>query len=263
MRKAEHMTTPAFPEPNHTQTPNNFFEMVADMSDAELRVTIIMIRNTFGWHREGFKMGVDKLAKAAGLSRQGALDGASAAETRGTFRRANPDTNKEAEWELVVALQPVDPSSQLMTDLQPVEGNPQTGRGLSGVKESIKKVKDNPPLDFKNMTVAEARKVPSLKLYVQATDYFPGSVVWEYVHNTITQNKLTFEKIQEAATEWSIRGFKPANVKGILEWAINGIPNGKTSTQTQNVDRPEYKKFTSQEGNYVANPYSKPRIAAN
>ncbi len=141
-RKVEHMTTAAFPEPNHTQTPNNFFDMVPDMSDAELRVTIVMIRNTFGWHRCGFKMGVEKLGAAAGLSRQGTLDGAAAAEARGTFRRINPDTNKEAEWELVVDLQPVDPSSQLRDDLQPVEGRPQAGRGLSGVKESIKKVKE-------------------------------------------------------------------------------------------------------------------------
>jgi hypothetical protein len=138
MRKAEYMTTAAFPEPNYTQTPNDFFAMVPSMSDAELRVTLVMIRQTFGFHRDGFKMGVSKLADAAGLSRQGTLDGAEKAEIRGTFRRTNPDSNTEAEWELVVDLQPVD------TPLQPVEGNPQTGGGLSGVKErkEIKKKGD-------------------------------------------------------------------------------------------------------------------------
>jgi hypothetical protein len=109
----------AFPLPNYTQAPNNFFEMIPQMGEAELRVTLVMIRQTFGFHRNGFKMGVSKLATAAGLSRQGALDGAEAAEGRGTFRRTNPDSNTEAEWELVVALNPVD------TPLQPVEGGPQ------------------------------------------------------------------------------------------------------------------------------------------
>ena len=134
-KQPEYKPTAAFPEPNYTQTPNDFFGMVSDMSDAELRVTIVMIRETFGFHRDSFKMGVSKLADAAGLSRQGTLDGTAAAEKRGTFRRINPDTNKEAEWELVIDLQTVDPSSQLGADLQPVEGNPQAGRGLSGVKE--------------------------------------------------------------------------------------------------------------------------------
>lgn len=127
-------TSKAFPLPNYTQTPNDFFEMIPDMGDAELRVTLVMIRHTFGFHRNSFKMGVSKLATASGLSRQGALDGAEAAEKRGTFRRTNPDSNTEAEWELVVALNPVD------TPLNPVEGSPQPSGGLSGVKESIKEI---------------------------------------------------------------------------------------------------------------------------
>lgn len=146
-RKAEPMTTAAFPEPQHTQTPNNFFDMIPDMSEAELRVTLVMIRNTFGWHRSEFKLGVQKLADAAGLSRQGALDGAEAAEKRGTFRRSNPDEIKEAEWELVVTLQSVDPSSQLTPTLQPVEGKPLASGGQSGVKERIKKGKKGDLLD--------------------------------------------------------------------------------------------------------------------
>lgn len=131
-----------FQSPNFTQTPNDFFAMVPDMSDAELRVTTVMIRLTFGYHRDGFKMGVSKLATAAGLSRQGALDGAEAAENRGTFRRTNAGEQGEAEWELIVSdpLQPVDtPSSQLIPPLNPVEGGPLASRGQVGVKESKKK----------------------------------------------------------------------------------------------------------------------------
>jgi len=89
--------------------------------------------------------------------------------------------------------------------------------------------REAPALDFQSMNVSQARKVPTLKLYAEATDFFPGSVVWEYVHNTIQANSLTFEKIHGAAVEWAARGYKPENVKGILEWAVNGIPNGKSS----------------------------------
>lgn len=140
----------SFQSPNYTQTPNDFFDMVPDMTDAELRVTIVMIRQTFGFHRGSFKLGVSKLAEAAGLSRQGALDGAAAAEKRGTFRRVNPESIKEAEWELVVdePLKPVDPSTELIPTLQPVEGTPQAGGGQVGVKERLnKKVKKGDLVD--------------------------------------------------------------------------------------------------------------------
>jgi hypothetical protein len=134
--------TAAFPEPNHTQTPNKFFELLPEMSDSELRVTLIMIRNTFGWHRDEFKMGITKLADAAGLSRQGALDGARAAEERGTFKRSNPNEQGEAEWELVLLpLNPVEGYSP--GPLYPVEGSPLASRGQVAVKESIKKNKIN------------------------------------------------------------------------------------------------------------------------
>lgn len=79
-------------------------------------------------------------------------------------------------------------------------------------------------LDFKNMTVADAKKVPTIKLYQQATNYFPGSLLWETVHDTITKHSLTFEKLHNAAIAWLGRGYRPANVTGILEWAVNGIP---------------------------------------
>jgi hypothetical protein len=94
-----------FESPNYTQTPNDFFKMLPEMGEAEVKVTLIMIRNTFGFHRDGFKMGIGKLAQAAGLSRAGALTGAQQAEYRGTFKRTNPENITEAEWELVVPLQ--------------------------------------------------------------------------------------------------------------------------------------------------------------
>lgn len=226
----------AFQSPNYTQTPNDFFTMIPDMSDAELRVTVVMIRQTFGFHRDGFKLGVTKIAKAAGLSRQGTLDGAAAAEKRGTFRRTNPEAITEAEWELVVSLYSVDdPSTELIPPLQPVEGYPLLAGGQVGVKERIKKSPkegEPPALDFKNMTVGQARKVPTLKMFYEATGWMPADVLWEVVHETIIKHSLTAEKIKPAAIAWVGRGYKRGNVAGILEWAVNGIPtNGKNGVQ--------------------------------
>jgi hypothetical protein len=88
-----------------------------------------------------------------------------------------------------------------------------------------------PALDFKNMTVGQARKLPTIKLYIEATEQFPASVLWETVHNTITEKALTFEQLRSAAIAWIGKGYRPENVAGILEWATNGVPaNGPKPT---------------------------------
>jgi len=146
-RQGKYITTAAFPEPNYTQTPNDFFTMLPDMEHSEVNVTLVMIRNTFGFHRNEFKMGLNKLAEAAGLSRNAAKDGAEAAEKRGTFRRINPDSLGEAEWELVVG-QPMTTLQPVTRDGQPVTTDRSTSDSQVGVKESIKKEKNVNPLGF-------------------------------------------------------------------------------------------------------------------
>jgi len=151
-RRALYKTTQAFPEPNYTQTPNDFFEMIPDMLDSELRVTLVMIRQTFGFHREQFTMGLKKLEDATGLSRNAVKDGADAAEKRGTFRRTNTGEQGEAEWELVVG-QPVTPPQPVTGVGQPVTPSQSTSDPQVRVKETIKENKkkfSNPLWDLQH-----------------------------------------------------------------------------------------------------------------
>lgn len=148
-----------FKEPNYTQTPNDFFTMLPEMSDAELRVTTVMIRETFGWHRATFKMSIPKLAKAAGLCDNAARAGAAAAESRGTFKRVNPDAQGEAEWELVVEFTPPASSEGGAASegegVQPVQAPPASAAPHPRVERNIKKGKKTPfsyPLGWKVAT---------------------------------------------------------------------------------------------------------------
>ena len=141
-RQAKYITTQAFPEPNYTQTPNDFFDMLPSMEHSEIAVTLVMIRNTFGFHRTSFKMGLGKLADAAGISRNSAKTGAESAEARGTFRRVNPDAQTEAEWELIVG-QPLTPFNDCIGDGQPLHTPPSTIDSQSPIKENIKEKKSS------------------------------------------------------------------------------------------------------------------------
>lgn len=133
-----------------------------------------------------------------------------------------------------------------------IENRGQVLKTLSNneIKREREEKKEKPlSLDFSTMTVMEAQKLPTLRLYKKAADFFPGSLVWEFVHNEITKHALTYEKIHEAAVAWDLRGFKRENVKGVLEWSINGVPKdtkGQAVQQSAPVG-PAYKPFVAVE----------------
>lgn len=98
------------------------------------------------------------------------------------------------------------------------------------------------PPSFKNMSIPQARKVPTLRMYYEATGWMPADVLWEQVHETITKHNLTAERIRAAAIAWVGKGYKRGNVMGILEWAINGAPVERNAQSPAPV---EIDKFAS------------------
>lgn len=100
-----------------------------------------------------------------------------------------------------------------------------------------KRERDTP--DFSSMTVSEARKFPTLKLYKKATGVFPGDIVWEFVHNFITENQLTEKQIREAAVIWVARGYNRYNVQGILERARDGWDDKKNGNGHKPPPKPK------------------------
>lgn len=73
-----------FQSPNHTQTPNDLFDVhMALMGESELKVTLAIIRKTLGYHKTKDAISLTQLQKLTGLSRQGASDGTTAAIARG------------------------------------------------------------------------------------------------------------------------------------------------------------------------------------
>ena len=77
-----------YDKPKFTQIPNLLLdEQMAVMGDAELRVTLAIARQTFGWHKESDVISLSQLIKMTGLSRQGVVDGVKEGLERGTIKR--------------------------------------------------------------------------------------------------------------------------------------------------------------------------------
>lgn len=77
------------PPPNSCQVPNGFFDvLLPQLGDAELRVMLYLIRQSFGWQREWTERGygrIEQICKGGGLSRQGAINALKALRERGAI----------------------------------------------------------------------------------------------------------------------------------------------------------------------------------
>lgn len=77
-----------FNPPNYTQTPNELFALQKVMKEAELRVTLVIVRETFGWNagNQAALLPLQYLQDETGMSKQGVLNGLDAGRKRGTIR---------------------------------------------------------------------------------------------------------------------------------------------------------------------------------
>ena len=188
---------------------------------------------------EGSYPGLTKLEVKTGLSRQGVVDVQKALKFNGLLsvsdtpsKLGTNDYKVNLECfpvikdpsQATLLVKPLDQSSHLTSSSQVTL--PAVVKPLD-LKHPLTTSEPSLPLsadDFKAMSVEEARKVPELKLYAKATDFFPGSLSWHYVYTFIREHKLTEERIHAAAVQWDATGYQKTNVKGVLEWARDGVP---------------------------------------
>lgn len=80
---------PGFTKPNYTQSPNHFYDEILPLIDslAELKVTDVIIRQTFGFHRDEKELSISLLVTLTGLSKPSVVDGIERAMARGTVER--------------------------------------------------------------------------------------------------------------------------------------------------------------------------------
>lgn len=156
-----------FESPNHTQAPNDLFDSILKLiGEAELKVTLAVIRGTLGYHRNGFTCSIVKMAEMTGLSENGVIAGASAAEGRGTIERVI-DGKKSTEWRVLFSTSASEvrnkrvknPTSASEVFLpQPVRQSTSASEGQSRVKESIKKEEKEPVADKPRREPTESQR---------------------------------------------------------------------------------------------------------
>lgn len=72
---------------NYTQFPNAILDAIASFTEAELRVVMLMARQTFGWHREAAQMSISFIQRATGLSNRAVIDACESLAARGLIEK--------------------------------------------------------------------------------------------------------------------------------------------------------------------------------
>ena len=92
----------SIPAPNYTQVPNIILDsMMMDMGEAEFKIVMAIVRNTFGWHKKRKRMSLTYIMKATGMSKQGVLNGIEQAIERGIVSRRKD--GQSYQYEIVIS----------------------------------------------------------------------------------------------------------------------------------------------------------------
>jgi phage replication O-like protein O len=88
------------PAPNHTQTPNVLFdELMKTLKEGELRVLLIIMRQTFGWHKPMDRISLSQLAEKTGMERKSVCRSLNSLMAKGlVIKRKEGIPGKEKCW---------------------------------------------------------------------------------------------------------------------------------------------------------------------
>lgn len=74
--------------PNYTQTPNELFDhWLPNLGEGELKVLLVIMRKTFGWHKEKDAISISQLSKITGLHEETVVKAAKSLQSKGIVNR--------------------------------------------------------------------------------------------------------------------------------------------------------------------------------
>jgi len=206
----------------------SFKRELKEMEGNDLKVWVYLALSVNRYSKTA-NPGLRKIAEETGLAVNTVRSCVERLEEKGllgTEKEAGKGTNYRPADYVSVSKNDTVTVSKFDTTVSKKEPTVSTPRGKIAQLEELELTRVNSLSadDFKAMSVEQARKVPELKLYAKATNFFPGSLTWHYVYTFIRENGLTEDRIRTAAEQWELTGYQKTNVKGILEWSRDGVP---------------------------------------
>lgn len=93
------------PAPNYTQTPNDLFDYwLPLLGEAELKVLLVILRKTVGWHKVRDKISISQLSTITGLHEESVIKATRSLQKKGVIIKnvVGPIGKQETFYELVI-----------------------------------------------------------------------------------------------------------------------------------------------------------------
>ena len=136
--------------PNYTQTPNDLFDYwLPHLKEGELKVLLVIMRKTFGWHKKRDRISISQLMRLTGLSKPSVIDASKSLQDKGIILRdkTGEEGEQETYYELIVnedsnnsyPVKIIDPPSQNYCPPPPVKNSDTQKKPLSSKETAAAK----------------------------------------------------------------------------------------------------------------------------
>ncbi len=217
------------PAPNFTQTPNELFdEWLPILTHVELKVLMVIMRKTFGWHKIRDRISLSQLEKITGSQRTNIIKATKNLEKLGLiFKKVEGKKGaQETYYELIV----IDDSNNLYQ----CYGDTGGGATAAPTKETLQNIKKE---INKEKKTSQARLTATPIKLNKEKRYFEGIEESDIKAWKETFTSLNIHKEIKECVEWALTTSRQNYRKSLLTWFRNSQKNHTTPFKEE--DKPK------------------------
>lgn len=231
-------------KPNYTQVPNEILDNIASISPAELKVVMVICRQTFGFQRESKAMSLNEICARSGLSRQGVSNAIEVLVEKDWIKRSSTDGQTYAYEIVFEADEIVEPANsvggvgknnlpnQCAGSANSVDRLPANSVGALLKKERKEKLKEREGELFKQENVNPRERLPDeIKPH---WDQWVKHLKEKGIKRTPTASELQIKRLLSIPSAAAIAMLEHSTEKGYQGlYAPTEFKTGSRATQTQ------------------------------
>ena len=224
-----------FQAPNYTQVPNDYFDLIMDMTISEIKVLSALLRGTLGYHRNDVDMTIRQMARTCHIDPKSVMAGAVRLEERGLISRTVGKNTTVTKWTVVID------EPKLWEKIVKTVGNGQEeNQSLPLKRKKEKKGNDEAATDqlVKDVAMKELSRVYQEEIGVitpmiadelrDAIDTYQSRWIRDAIAEAAIQNKRGWKYISAILTRWQAQGNQEERkpVRADYKPQANNLPKG-------------------------------------
>ena len=193
-----------FNAPNYTQVPNDYFDLIVDMTIAEIKVLSTLLRATLGYHRDEITVTIRELARITKLDPKSVMAGAAKLEERGLIIRTVGKITTISKWTVVIddtklweKIIKTVPVAQYENASLPLKRKKEIKKNEDEALATISKVYQDEIAMITPMIADELR---------EASTAYPVQWTLDAIHEAATNNKRGWKYVLAILTRWKAQG---------------------------------------------------------